>query len=118
MKVHILFAQRMEDYEGQYAPEAVDAIDEFTLVANPQYCKSSKKTVLEKGTYISAEWFIVNLRDIVNVGDVAGYIRKVLLQKREELSGELEQIKSSDIRDLSITVTPKTKKTPLATPDF
>lgn len=34
MRLFILFAQRVERYEGEYAPEALDAVTEFMVEEN------------------------------------------------------------------------------------
>lgn len=35
MKIRVLFMQRKESYEGEYGPEVLSAIDEFTYDENP-----------------------------------------------------------------------------------
>lgn len=35
MKIHVLFMQRQERYQGEFGPEALVAIDEFCLDENP-----------------------------------------------------------------------------------
>jgi len=35
MKIHVLFGQRKEAYEGEYGPEVLLAWDEFTADENP-----------------------------------------------------------------------------------
>jgi hypothetical protein len=36
MDIHILFIQRKESYEGEYAPEALVVWDEFAMEENPE----------------------------------------------------------------------------------
>ncbi len=36
MTIKTLFVQRVEDYEGQFGPEVLFAIDEFTYDENPE----------------------------------------------------------------------------------
>lgn len=36
MKVHILFGQRKESYEGEHAPEVLAAWDEYSVEENPE----------------------------------------------------------------------------------
>ena len=37
MKIKILFGHRKENYEGEYAPEVLGAIDEYSHDENPQW---------------------------------------------------------------------------------
>lgn len=37
MIIYCLFGQRKESYEGQYAPELIDSVDEYTNDENPDY---------------------------------------------------------------------------------
>ncbi len=40
MKLYILFGQRKESYYGEYAPEALEVIDEYCHDENPEYIKN------------------------------------------------------------------------------
>lgn len=40
MKLHIIFGQRKCRYEGEYAPEALDIADEYTMDVNPEWLYS------------------------------------------------------------------------------
>ena len=44
MKLHILFGQRKESYEGEFGPEVLTATDEFTLEENPDRWESELET--------------------------------------------------------------------------
>lgn len=37
MIIKVLFGQRKEDYEGQYAPEALEVMDEFGFEENAEW---------------------------------------------------------------------------------
>lgn len=37
MKLYILFGQRIERYPGEYAPEALEVMDEYGMEENPEY---------------------------------------------------------------------------------
>lgn len=39
MIIKVLFAQRKESYEGEFAPEALVVVDEFTHSENPDWFK-------------------------------------------------------------------------------
>jgi len=112
MKIHVLFGQRKEEYVGQFAPEAIDAIDEFALDKNPEYKNSSKTRTLNDGPYVSAEWFVVD------IGDAAPALRQVLMREWKELTGKVETAKAGNVRELSIKVTPGVRNPSLAEPDF
>lgn len=43
MKLYVLMGQRHEQYEGQYAPEALDIIDEYTYDENPKWIFDKKE---------------------------------------------------------------------------
>lgn len=44
MKIHLVVAQREENYKGEFAPEVLGAIDEYAHDENPAYISE----VLEK----------------------------------------------------------------------
>lgn len=48
MRIKILFIQRKCSYEGEYAPEALAMVDEYTDDENPDYFINECKTQLEK----------------------------------------------------------------------
>lgn len=49
MKLFVMFGQRAQDYEGQYAPEALDFIwDEYCVEENPQGFDEATKAAEEK----------------------------------------------------------------------
>lgn len=48
MKLHVLFGQREEAYEGQYAPEALVCWDEFGIEENPEGFENDCDTYLEE----------------------------------------------------------------------
>lgn len=63
MKIHCLFAQRIESYEGQYAPELLDAIDEYTCEDNPDYLEDIKKEAEEEKVYSAVKVIDVEIND-------------------------------------------------------
>ena len=54
MRIHVLFGQRKEDYDGQYAPEALLAWDEYSREDNydgfEEAVENEKKTVGDQMT--------------------------------------------------------------------
>jgi hypothetical protein len=42
MRVKLLFIQRREDYPGQFGPELLAAVDEFTDDENPEWFEGEK----------------------------------------------------------------------------
>jgi len=62
MKIHCLFLQRPERYEGENAPELLAAVDEFTMEEN-------------------SEWFTEQCeREIGNIGRDAGTFKVIVLE--------------------------------------
>ena len=50
MKLHILFGMRKQQYEGQYAPEAMECWDEFCVDENPGgFERACKQRISECG---------------------------------------------------------------------
>ena len=43
MKIYVLFAQRKCRYNGEYAPEALEVIDEFGMDENPEFLRLKQK---------------------------------------------------------------------------
>jgi len=48
MILHCLFIQRKEQYEGQYAPELMSAIDEYTWDENPEGSEKEFQVILDQ----------------------------------------------------------------------
>ena len=53
MILYVLFGQRECDYEEQYAPEALETCDEFTMDENPEWMERKAREVSENGEYSS-----------------------------------------------------------------
>ena len=47
MILKVLFVQRVESYAGQFAPEAVHVVDEFTYDENPQGFQERCDTIID-----------------------------------------------------------------------
>lgn len=43
MKIYVVFGQRKCRYLGEYAPEALDVMDEFGMDENPEYLENKKR---------------------------------------------------------------------------
>lgn len=43
MKLYILFGQRIERYPGEYAPEALEVMDEYGMEESPEYLDDKMK---------------------------------------------------------------------------
>jgi len=48
MKLHVLFFQRNESYDGEYAPEALAVVDEYTNEESPEWFIEKQKQEKEK----------------------------------------------------------------------
>lgn len=51
MKLFVLFGQRVENYPGQYAPEALECIDEFGMEENPDWLEDKMKRARASNEY-------------------------------------------------------------------
>jgi hypothetical protein len=71
MKLHVVFAQRKEHYEGEFAPEVVAAVTEYEYDDNPDYLEDQ----LEKAKH-DPDFAAVRLIDV----EIEADIRKLLLE--------------------------------------
>jgi len=82
MKIHILFLQRHEDYEWQYAPEVLAAVDEYTNDENPEWfidrCEKEQEAQKGQGTF-----------RVIDVNVSQDQIRDLLL-KSPEVEGKID----------------------------
>ena len=53
MKLYLLFGQRVCSYPGQYAPELIDAVDEYTDEDNSEYFDAKYKDACSSGEFSS-----------------------------------------------------------------
>ena len=63
MKIHCLFIQRKCAYEGQYAPELYDAVDEFTNDENPGYLVEAKSRAMEDSDIELCKELVIRIDD-------------------------------------------------------
>jgi len=98
MIIHVLFGQKIEEREFQYAPEALAVIDDVTSKVKPEYMTKTRKEVLDNEHYIGAEWVKVDL------GGVDLPIRNTIAPPALTLSGRVSQPGGRDARNQSITV--------------
>lgn len=61
MKIHILFAQRKQTYEGQHAPEVIAAIDESGYNNNPQFLQDMLEDNKNPDIYSSLKIIGINV---------------------------------------------------------
>lgn len=114
MKLYVLFGQRKETYEGQFAPEALDVIDEYSMEDNTEYMDKSLAQQMEKyGDHFEGmAWF-----PIVIEGDVEVTVRQILLQQYQALSASLIDPTEPEKVTRSSSVTVTTDITPGTIPD-
>lgn len=60
MKLHVLFAQRKENYPGEYAPEALACASEYDYDENPDYLNGELAKNMASGEFGSVR--IVDLQ--------------------------------------------------------
>jgi hypothetical protein len=63
MILNILFGQRKCRYSGEFAPEALEVADEFTMEENPEWIKNLKDRKKESGVFESIEILVVRVDD-------------------------------------------------------
>lgn len=114
MRVYVLFGQRVETYDGQYAPEALDVIDEYTVEDNPQYMDQSLAQKLEKhqAEFEGMAWFPLDIE-----GEVEVTVRQILRQQWTALSATLVDPTPPEKVTRSPSVTVTTDVTPGTIPD-
>jgi len=63
MKLHIIFGQRKCRYTGEYAPEALDIADEYTMEENPDWLYNKMEDHRKGGSFESVRIIIVKVGD-------------------------------------------------------
>jgi hypothetical protein len=61
MILHIIFGQRICRYVGQYAPEALEIIDEYGNEDNPAFLVKTLKEYKESGEFTAVELINVSV---------------------------------------------------------
>lgn len=82
MIVYVLFAQMKEDHPGEFAPEAVTAVDEYTL-ENVTLEELERRQDLDEDNYVATRWVKVSLNA------TEADIRKLLLAP-PEITGKVD----------------------------
>jgi len=82
MKLYILFGQRECRYDGEFAPEALEVVDEYTMDENPEWFKEKKKEYRSNSFFSSVKEIVVNVSE--------AEIDKIL-NGFPEVKGEIEQ---------------------------
>jgi hypothetical protein len=61
MKLSILFGQRVGNYPGQFAPEAIRVADEYTMEENPEWIKDELRKAESWNEYESLEIVTIDI---------------------------------------------------------
>lgn len=61
MKILILMGQRKEDYEGQYAPEALACMSEYDNSDNPDYLREQRDMHAKSGEFDALQVVTLNV---------------------------------------------------------
>lgn len=61
MKLHIIFGQRKCSYDGEFAPEALDIADEFTVDQNPVWLDLRLSEHRKDASFSAVEVLIVRV---------------------------------------------------------
>jgi hypothetical protein len=81
MKLHIIFGQRKCNYPGEYAPEALDIADEYTMDVNPEFLEIKLLEHRKDESFQSVQVLIVKVADQA--------IDNLLMPKTPEVVGEV-----------------------------
>jgi hypothetical protein len=63
MKFHILIAQRKCRYQGEYAPEALEVIDEYAMDENPEWYNSQFQKHIDSGDFCVLKTMTISVPD-------------------------------------------------------
>lgn len=63
MKIYVLFAQRKCRYDGEYAPEALEVIDEFGMDENPEFLRIKQEEYKNTNEFDSVVIIPINVLD-------------------------------------------------------
>jgi hypothetical protein len=63
MKVYILFGQRKCSYDGEFAPEALDIINEFGMDENPEYLENKKEEYILSKEFVALSIIPIEISD-------------------------------------------------------
>jgi len=53
MKLYVLFAQRVCSYPGEYAPEALEICDEYTMEVNSEWMQKEEQDIRDNDEFTS-----------------------------------------------------------------
>jgi len=81
MKLHVIMAQRKEEYDGQHGLEAFDSASEYDYSDNPSYLNEQAKRLLDSNEYKSVEIIDFNVDE--------GEILKVLCPNKKTLTAKI-----------------------------
>lgn len=82
MKLHILFGHRKENYEGEYAPEALAVADELTMENRPDWLSEILSENQQEGYWAALK--------IVSVHVNGAALMKELYPESQDLQGSVE----------------------------
>lgn len=82
MKIHVLFAQRKCTYEGEYAPEVLDAMDEHSFEENPKYLEEKLDESVNSGDFEAVK--------VIEIDVCGESISQILTPKKEIISGFID----------------------------
>jgi hypothetical protein len=63
MILKVIFVQRQERYEGQYAPEAMECMTEFDYEENPEYLDDKLKEYQRNDNFVAANIVDINVNE-------------------------------------------------------
>ncbi len=61
MLIRVLFMQRKENYEGEFGPEVIAAVDEYVLEENPEHWENEVKIAKATNKDVSAGFAEVSI---------------------------------------------------------
>lgn len=82
MKIHVIFGQRKCRFEGQFAPEALECADEWTMEDNPSYLAGKLAEHQKEDDWQSLTVIVIEI-------PVKAVLSR-LFPKREAIKGEIQ----------------------------
>ena len=82
MKLKVIFGQRIERYEGQYAPEALEIMTEYDYSDNPEWLHNKLKEYTSLEEFYSVEIVDIEIDD--------KKLNSILYKKNNTLEGEIK----------------------------
>lgn len=65
MKIHALFGQRKCRYDGEYAPELLEACDQYTMEETPEWMEEKRTEHAKDSDIKELRMILIEISDVV-----------------------------------------------------